>query len=220
MANTITAASASSAASSVATSSSVGNTTSAADMQNRFLTLLVAQLNNQDPMNPMDNAQMTSQMAQINTVSGLEQLNETVKSLAAQFSSMQMLQASGLVGQQVLSDGNQMNIRNGVGHAAVNLAGSADKVTLQVLGPTGLVLDKVELGPMAAGQQPITWDASKYTQAGSPSFKVTASKAGIAVSATTLSANLVTGVSTDTSGLQLRLQNGQTLPYTDVKTIL
>ena len=51
--------------------------TSADAQQDRFLKLLVAQLNNQDPMNPMDNAQMTSQMAQINTVSGIQQLNET-----------------------------------------------------------------------------------------------------------------------------------------------
>ena len=55
--------------------------------QDRFLKLLVAQLNNQDPMNPMDNAQMTSQMAQINTVSGIQQVNETLKSMATQFTS-------------------------------------------------------------------------------------------------------------------------------------
>jgi flagellar basal-body rod modification protein FlgD len=62
--------------------------------QDRFLKLLVAQLNNQDPMNPMDNAQMTSQMAQINTVTGIQQVNETLKSLAEQFSAMQVLQAA------------------------------------------------------------------------------------------------------------------------------
>ena len=43
--------------------------------QDRFLKLLVAQMQNQDPLNPMDNAQVTSQMAQINTVSGIEKLN-------------------------------------------------------------------------------------------------------------------------------------------------
>ena len=47
--------------------------------QDRFLKLLVAQLNNQDPMNPLDNAQMTSQMAQINTVTGIQQLNQTMQ---------------------------------------------------------------------------------------------------------------------------------------------
>ena len=56
--------------------------------QDRFLKLLVTQLRNQDPLNPMDNAQMTSQMAQINTVTGIQQLNQTLKGMADQFSSL------------------------------------------------------------------------------------------------------------------------------------
>jgi flagellar basal-body rod modification protein FlgD len=51
----------------------------------RFLTMLVTQLQNQDPLNPMDNAQVTSQMAQINAVTGLEKVNESVKALGTQF---------------------------------------------------------------------------------------------------------------------------------------
>ena len=59
------------------TSTGTGTTalTSAQAQTDRFLKLLVAQLNNQDPMNPMDNAQMTSQMAQISTVTGIETLS-------------------------------------------------------------------------------------------------------------------------------------------------
>ncbi len=57
--------------------------TSAADQQDRFMQLLVAQMRNQDPLNPMDNAQMTTQIAQINTVAGVEKLNKTVEGLAS-----------------------------------------------------------------------------------------------------------------------------------------
>ena len=70
------------AAASATTSTSTTKADAATDpaaAQDRFLKLLVAQLNNQDPMNPLDNAQMTSQIAQINTVTGIQQLNETVK---------------------------------------------------------------------------------------------------------------------------------------------
>ena len=74
--------------------------------QDRFLKLLVAQLNNQDPMNPMDNAQMTSQMAQINTVTGIQQVNETLKSMADQFASLQVLQGASMVGRDVLIEGS------------------------------------------------------------------------------------------------------------------
>src|SRR5699024_7773272 len=53
----------------------------AAGLQDHFMTLLVTQLKNQDPMNPMDNSQMTSQLAQINTVSGIHDLNKTLSSI-------------------------------------------------------------------------------------------------------------------------------------------
>src|SRR5574344_3101394 len=82
--------------------------TNAADMQNQFLTLLVAQLKNQDPTAPMDNAQMTSQMAQISTVTGIEKLNDTVNGVTSQFSTMQMLQGSNVIGRTVLTEGNQL----------------------------------------------------------------------------------------------------------------
>ncbi len=198
---------------------SVGST-SAAEMQDRFLKLLVAQMNNQDPMNPMDNAQMTAQMAQINTVSGLQQLNDTVKGLASQFDTLQALQSTTLVGHQVLHEGNTLSVQGNTAQAAVNLAGPADKVTVQVMAPTGQVLDTLALGAMPAGQQPIVWDASNYTQAGNPTFKVTATKGTATVSATPLSVGVVTGVSNTGAGLQLQMQSGSTLPYSAVKTIL
>ncbi len=95
-----------------ATSTTASTSTAASDAnasQDRFLKLLVAQLNNQDPMNPMDNAQMTSQMAQINTVTGIQQVNETLKSMATQFSSLQVMQGTSMVGRDVLIQGNTLS---------------------------------------------------------------------------------------------------------------
>ncbi|MFM8767622.1 MAG: flagellar hook assembly protein FlgD, partial [Rubrivivax sp.] len=80
--------------------------TSNEESGDRFLKLLVTQLKNQDPMNPMDNAQLTTQMAQINTVSGIQQLNETIKGMATQFGAMQVLQGAAMVGRDVLTEGN------------------------------------------------------------------------------------------------------------------
>src|SRR5215216_1743278 len=68
----------------------------------RFLKLLVAQMQNQDPLNPMDNAQVTSQMAQINTVNGIEKLNNSVEGLSGHFMQMQALQGAALVGRDVI----------------------------------------------------------------------------------------------------------------------
>lgn len=73
------------------TSAAKGVTTSSAEQQDRFMKLLVAQMKNQDPLNPMDNAQMTSQIAQINTVAGIEKLNTAVEGLTRQFAAMREL---------------------------------------------------------------------------------------------------------------------------------
>ena len=78
-------------ATTTATSTAKGNTTSAAEQQDRFMKLLVTQMKNQDPLNPMDNAQMTSQIAQINTVAGIEKLNTTVEGLTSQFAAIRSL---------------------------------------------------------------------------------------------------------------------------------
>ena len=189
--------------------------------QDRFLKLLVAQLNNQDPLNPMDNAQMTSQMAQINTVTGITQLNETVKSLASQFNSMQMLQASNLVGRGVLVQGNTLSIdKDGQAQGAVDLSGKADKVSVQILSPGGQLLDTLELGANAAGRVPFTWDASSYEGDGNPVFKVTALQGGTSVPSTTLARDVVTSVGTDGTGLSVQLQHRAAIAYSDIAAIL
>src|SRR5664279_3696201 len=82
-----------------ANSSSKSSATSAStaeDIQSRFLTLLVTQLKNQDPLNPMDNSQVTTQLAQISTVSGIDNLNTTMSSLATSLGASQYLQAGSL----------------------------------------------------------------------------------------------------------------------------
>ena len=88
-------------------------------------------------MNPMDNAQMTSQMAQINTVTGIQQVNETLKSMADQFSSMQVLQGSTMVGHNVLVEGNALTRIDGVASGAIELASKAEAVKVEILSPAG-----------------------------------------------------------------------------------
>lgn len=188
--------------------------------QDRFLKLLVAQLNNQDPMNPMDNAQMTSQMAQINTVTGINQVNETIKSMAAQFTAMQTLQGTAMIGHEVQTAGNVLNVMDGVGYGGIDLSGAADKVTVQVLSPGGQVIATEELGAQAAGRLNFSWDASKYTESGNPTFKVTASMGKSSITATTLSRGVVQSVSNDGTGMQLSLKGLGNVAYTDVKAIL
>jgi flagellar basal-body rod modification protein FlgD len=176
--------------------------TSADAQQDRFLKLLVAQLNNQDPMNPMDNAQMTSQMAQINTVSGIQQLNETMKSMASQFTAMQALQGTTLIGHDVLVQSNTLSIDGGKAKGSVDLTSQADNVTVTILSPGGQTLGTINMGAVSAGRHAFEWDASKYTGTGSPTYKVTATSGGKSVPTTDLASDTV--LSIGSNGIELK----------------
>lgn len=76
------------------------------DLTNSFMTLLVAQMQNQDPTNPMDNNQLTSQLAQFSTASGVQQLNSTVMAVGSLVTSMQQMNAADWVGRQVWIEGD------------------------------------------------------------------------------------------------------------------
>jgi flagellar basal-body rod modification protein FlgD len=206
--------------------STAGTTTAKADdpsaSQDRFLKLLVAQLNNQDPMNPLDNAQMTSQIAQINTVTGIQQLNDTVKGLASQMAAQQLMQGSAMVGRQVLVEGNTLALNSDGGQAfgAIDLAGSAASVNVQVLDASGKELGTLALGSLPAGRHNFAWDASGYTGQSAPRFKVLAANGAAAVSATTLAVDTVTSVSMENGSLQLQLARSGSTSQSGVKAIL
>jgi len=201
-------------------SSSTSSASSSEEAQDRFLKLLVAQLNNQDPMNPMDNAQMTSQMAQINTVTGIQQVNDTLKSMAEQFTAMQVLQGSSMVGHDVLVSGNTMAIKGDVGSAAFELNGRAESVKVDVLSPGGQVVDTLSLGALDAGQHSFDWDASSYNFAGNPTFKVTATLGGQTIGHTTLGRATVSSVGSEDGVMKVQLVGGTSVDYSAVKAIL
>jgi flagellar basal-body rod modification protein FlgD len=206
--------------SSATTDASASGKTTAKEQTDRFMKLLVAQLNNQDPMNPMDNAQMTSQIAQINTVSGIQEVNESIKSMATQFASMQMMQGASMIGHEVLTDSNKLTVAGGVGKGAVELAGNADKVSIQVVSPGGQVLDTLNLGAMTGGRHNFEWDASAYAGTGNPTFKVTATSGSTPVSTTTMARSTVESISSDALGMNLTLKGGSVVAYNTIKAIL
>lgn len=197
-------------------------TTGSTEAQDRFLKLLVAQLSNQDPMNPMDNAQMTSQIAQINTVTGIQQLNDTMKSMSTQMGAMQVLQAGNLVGHGVLIEGNKLAFdsegKTGIG--AIELAGKASKVEVQVLTPGGKVIDTLSLGALEAGQHGFSVDASKYPEDTELNFKVVATNGSATVEATALMHDKVVAVGSGADGLTLTLLAAGVKPYASVRSVL
>lgn len=200
----------------------IGKPTTAQGMQDQFLKLLIAQMKNQDPTNPMDNSQMTSQMAQISTVSGLEKLNDTVGSVTSQFASMQMMQGAGMIGRNVLTEGNTLAVTDDgkSASAAFDLPATSTATTVSIMTPGGVLVDTLELGPSQAGRNFFTWDASGYEgDARNLRFRVNAERAGEALTATPLAASRVVATTVADGGLKLDLGNGRTVKYSDVKTV-
>jgi flagellar basal-body rod modification protein FlgD len=190
--------------------------TSATD---RFLKLLVTQMQNQDPLNPMDNAQVTSQMAQISTVSGISDLNTTVSGLNAQFVQLQAVQGASLVGHDVTMVGNQLDVTagSGVGVGGFELASSADSVKVQVLDGAGTLLETLDLGAQPAGMNGFSWpgaaDGKAYT------FKVTAKAAGSDLKPTPLMRDHIYAVSIVNNKLTLETAKSGPVEYSTVRAV-
>jgi flagellar basal-body rod modification protein FlgD len=182
-----------------------GSTDPATSIGNQFLTLLVTQLQNQDPSNPMDNSAMTTQLAQISTVTGINTLNTTMSSLAASLGSNQYMQAAGLVGHHVLLSGNQLQLANGTASGGLNLAAAADDVQVTVSDASGATVRTIDLGAQSAGVQTFTWDGKTDAGAtaadGNYTFALQATQGGNTVTApTALMAGSVTGIVLDSTG--------------------
>ena len=216
----ITATNSTTAAATAATSSSAASTANAAGSEDRFLKLLVAQLSNQDPMNPMDNAQMTSQMAQISTVTGVQQVNQAIKDLSAQLSSMQMLQSSSLVGRNVLVDGSKLPVTDGKAAGAIELVAAADSVKIEILSAGGQVLDTIDMGAQTAGRHLFDWDAAGRMANGSVSYRVAALQGDKPVSTSQLVRDSVDAVSTDSGTMNVQLHGLGSVAYDKLKSIL
>ena len=195
-----------------------GTSAANANSEDRFLKLLVAQLQNQDPLNPMDNAQVTSQMAQIQTVSGIEKLNSTVLGLNAQFAQLQTLGGAALVGRHVLIEGNRLVASDGTGHGGFELASQADRVKLEVLDGAGRVIDAVDLGAHASGRHSFDWTPAPGIDAAQAArFRITATLGANTVANVTYTHDRVDAVSAGAEGLVLELAHAGPVGYDKVK---
>ena len=198
-------------------SSSDASATTAAESSERFLKLLVAQMQNQDPLNPMDNAQVTSQIAQINTVSGIEKLNGTVGGLSTQFLQMQAVQGASLVGREVIVPGNKMDIADKVGTGGFQIDAAADNVKIEVQNAAGQTLQTLNLGAQSSGMHSFEWDAGAYDNTSGITFKVTAMSGANTLKSTALMRDKVNAISTANNTLVLDLEKAGGVTYDQVK---
>jgi flagellar basal-body rod modification protein FlgD len=218
-----------------ATSSSPTGASSSQSLSDTFLKLLVAQMNNQDPLNPVDNSQVTSQMAQISTVTGISTLNGTVSQLVSQLQQSQAMQSTQMAGHTVLVPGNSLSLATSAAapgstpasaaYGGFKLAQAADSVSVTVKDSTGATVRTLNLGALGAGVQDFSWDGSTdsgaQAAAGGYTYSVSAKAAGQAVNATAYSAQQVVGVAPQSDGsVQFLLANGSQVGFGSIAQIL
>ena len=127
-----------------------------------FLQLLVSQLKNQDPLNPMEGAEFTAQLAQFSSVEQLVSMNAGMKGIVDAVNSQSQLSqtsfAAGLLGRTVIAEGNASTVdANGVAKVMLDLPAQAEKVTVQLLNSAGAVVAEREFDGAGAGRQTLQW---------------------------------------------------------------
>lgn len=222
--NTVTQNPAESIYASLATRTSSANTSVINEAENRFLTLLTTQLKNQDPLSPMENAELTSQLAQISTVNGVEKLNATLEKLVNGMQETQTMDAAALVNRGVLVPGAKLALGESGGIGGFELGSAADGVTVTIKDSNGLTVRTLDLGAQKAGIQSFVWDgkADNGTQAanGNYSYAISARNGSSTSTPTALAFGLVQSVTRSSSGMLLEVGTLGAFSMNDVKQIL
>ena len=203
---------------------SSGKTSAVADTQNRFLKLLVTQMKNQDPLNPMDNAQITSQMAQLSTVTGIDKLNATLQALSDSMTSNQSLQAASMIGHGALVSGNGIDLSNSSGLAGFELPQAVASAQVSIYDKAGALVRNIDLGALPAGISKWQWDGMDNSGAavanGSYTFTVNAMQGGSNVAASNLQFGMVNSVTQGSAGIAMSIGSLNGITMAQVKQIL
>ncbi len=200
-------------------------TSNAEKIQDRFMTLLVSQMKNQDPLNPLDNAQVTSQLAQLSTVTGIDKLNSTLEALKGTYQTNESYQAASMIGHGVLVPGSKLTLVDGKSVFGAELTEPADKVDVTIKDASGKVVQTINLGAKEAGTLPLAWDgattAGTVAANGQYTVEVTATRGGQKVTgAGALAFGEVVSVSTGAQGVKLNVPGMNPLSLSEVRQIL
>jgi flagellar basal-body rod modification protein FlgD len=192
--------------------------------QDKFLKLLVTQLKNQDPLSPMDNAQVTTQIAQLNTVTGIQDLNKSMQAIGQALGSAQVVQSTSLLGKSVLTSGNAITFSGQPVNFGIEFANSADLVSVNILNGLGQTVATRDLGAQRAGLQNAQWDGKddngKTLPAGNYTYSVQASSNNQRVNTTPFQLNVVKSLENmGAEGIRITTQSGKTLSLSDVKQV-
>lgn len=183
-----------------------------------FLKMLIVQLKNQDPLNPMDGTEFTAQLAQFSSLEQLANLNGQIESMNARQAMMDNIGSVNLIGKSVLTDSNTIVADGGTVELSYRLNDAIEGGVLEIYQPEGTVVDTIELGGRSSGEYTYQWDSSGVTD-GNYAFRLTAeNEYGGYAAWTPLIMGVVTGVTFRDGGAYLSV-NGEEIPLETVKVV-
>jgi flagellar basal-body rod modification protein FlgD len=180
---------------------------------NDFLTLMTAQLQNQDPLNPTDSNQFLSQLSELSTVEGISQLNTSVGTLSSSTLASQAVNSAGLVGQTILAPADAAALSSGGSiSGSVQVPSGASSVTLSITNSAGVTVAQVAM-PTGEGMQGFSWNGQTPNGGTAPPGVYGVSAAAVVGStsepASTFLNGTVSSVTLDPSGSSVLLNTPQ-----------
>ena len=210
----------------LASSNTTGNVNNGQLSQSDFLKLMTTQLNNQDPTQPADSSKMLAEMAQLSTVSGIQDMQSSLKQLVDTMMASQTTQAASLVGHQVIAAGSGATLGNNGLSGAVELSQNTNQLAVGIYDSAGQLVKQLDLGVQGKGTIPFTWDGvmdnGNNAQPGLYQIKAIASVSGKPQEMGTYVASKVNSVSIDAASqkITLNMSNGNVINVSDIKQLM
>jgi len=193
------------------------------EQETKFLTLLLTQMKNQDPLNPMDNAQVTTQLAQLNMATGIEKLNAAFGQLVSGYGESMSMQAAAMIGKNVMVAGNALPLSQGQAVAGIKLDNDASKIEVSIKDANGRLVQTQSLGAHEAGSFYFSWDGKdaqgNVQPEGKYTFSVNATAGENKVAASAMQIGTVSAVVRGKDGFLLDLGSYGDVAFKDVQQI-
>jgi len=186
--------------------------------KDEFLKMLIAQLQNQDPLNPMDGTDFTAQLAQFSSLEQLTNMNTNLETLTSNQMMTNQVQSVSLLGKEVQASGNVLHVDGGAVDICYSLAEAAAEGEVSIYNERGVLVETIQLGSQATGPNSLTWDGNGVEN-GEYTFEVSATnQSGGAVDVDTFIQGLVTGVNFQDGRSSVMIGEWE-VPFEDVVSV-
>lgn len=194
--------------------------------QEDFINLMITQLRNQDPFEPLQSGEFIGQLAQFGTVSGIGELQNSVSQLASSLISNQTLQATNLIGKSALVPSDSLTLNEGeTSKGAISTSAPANNVTVSIFDAAGNLVQTIPLGVVNEGLKEFEWDGTDASGNQAPEgeyfLTVVGAQGEDNIALDTFAYKQVTSISLgdDTNSIRLNVENGRELKISEILKI-